>query len=131
MVGLLGIQMALENHTIWHPTSVRVVSIGRLTAFYVIFIPMECLPSKPPHYAIMHQSCSLIYRYLWFCKISNLKSGTFLLSTKRNDDVRARGRFTQNMLHWNENDIKSSQPTIGDYCSSMRILSKFGIQIPL
>ena len=27
-----------------------VVSIGRLTAFYVIFVPMEYIPSKPPHW---------------------------------------------------------------------------------
>ena len=51
-----------------------VVSIGRLTPFYVVLVPME-----------------LICRYLWFCKISKLKSGTFLLSTKRNNDVIAMG----------------------------------------
>ena len=31
--------------------SVLVVSIGRLTAFYVVFAPMEYVPSKPPHFA--------------------------------------------------------------------------------
>ena len=29
----------------------RVVSIGRLTAFYVVLVPMEFIPSKPPLYA--------------------------------------------------------------------------------
>ena len=28
-----------------------VVSIGRLTAFYVVLVPMEYIPSKPPHSA--------------------------------------------------------------------------------
>ena len=36
-------------------------------------------------------------------------------STKPNDDVSVMGRFTQNILQWNENDIKSSQTTNGDY----------------
>ena len=27
-----------------------VVSIGHLTAFYVIFVPLEYVPSEPPHY---------------------------------------------------------------------------------
>ena len=64
---------------------------------------------------ILHQSRPLIYRYLWFCKISKLKSETFLLSTKRNDDASKLGKFTGNILHWNKNDIKSSQTTNGDY----------------
>ena len=29
----------------------KVVSIGRLAAFYVVFVPMEYIPSKPPHWA--------------------------------------------------------------------------------
>ena len=29
----------------------KVVSIGRLTAFYVVLVPMEYIPSKPPHSA--------------------------------------------------------------------------------
>ena len=28
-----------------------VVSFGRLTAFYVVLVPMEHIPSKPPHFA--------------------------------------------------------------------------------
>ena len=28
---------------------VLVVSIGRLTAFNVVLVPMEFIPSKPPH----------------------------------------------------------------------------------
>ena len=28
-----------------------VVSIGRLTAFYVVFVPLEYIPSEPPHSA--------------------------------------------------------------------------------
>ena len=30
---------------------VRVVSIGRLTAFYVVLVPMELIPSEPPLFA--------------------------------------------------------------------------------
>ena len=26
-----------------------VVSIGRLTAFYVVLVPVELIPSEPPH----------------------------------------------------------------------------------
>ena len=26
-----------------------VVSIGRLTGFYVVFVPLEDIPSEPPH----------------------------------------------------------------------------------
>ena len=29
----------------------EVVSIGRLTAFYVVLVPMELIPSEPPLYA--------------------------------------------------------------------------------
>ena len=28
-----------------------VVSIGRLTAFYVVLVPIELIPSEPPHFA--------------------------------------------------------------------------------
>ena len=28
--------------------ALKVVSIGRLTAFYVVFVPMEYIPSEPP-----------------------------------------------------------------------------------
>ena len=31
------------------PCPARVVSIGRLTAFYVIFVPVELILSKTPH----------------------------------------------------------------------------------
>ena len=34
----------------------RVVSIGRLTAFYVILVPMEYIPSEPPHSAYVSVS---------------------------------------------------------------------------
>ena len=33
-------------------------------------------------------------------KISKLKIGTFLQSTKPNNDISAMGRFTRNKLHW-------------------------------
>ena len=37
-----------------------VVSIGRLTAFYVVLVPMELIPSKPPLYAyIIVSFCTL------------------------------------------------------------------------
>ena len=36
-------------------------------------------------------------------------------STKRNDDISIKGRFTRNKLQWYLNDIKSSQTTNGDY----------------
>ena len=29
----------------------KVVSIGRLTAFYVVLFPLEFIPSEPPHFA--------------------------------------------------------------------------------
>ena len=64
---------------------------------------------------IMSQSRPLICRYLWFCKISNQKSGVFLQSSKRNYDVSVIGVYTRNMFQWNKNDIKSSQTTDGDY----------------
>ena len=34
---------------------VIVVSIGRLTAFYIVFVPLEYIPCEPPHgnYAIV------------------------------------------------------------------------------
>ena len=31
--------------------STLVVSIGRLTTFYVILVPMELIPIEPPHFA--------------------------------------------------------------------------------
>ena len=31
-------------------TVLEVVSIGGLTAFYAVFVPLEYIPSKPPHY---------------------------------------------------------------------------------
>ena len=40
---------------------------------------------------------------------------TFLKVQKQNYDVSVMGRFTRNILQWNENDIKSSQTTNGDY----------------
>ena len=43
-------------------------------------------------------------------RTSKLKSGTFLPSTKRNDDVSKMGRFTRNKLQWNKNDIKVVKP---------------------
>ena len=37
-----------------------VVSIGRLTAFYVVLVPTELIPSKPPLYAyIIVSFCTL------------------------------------------------------------------------
>ena len=30
-------------------TKILVVSIGHLTALYVIFVPLESIPSRPPH----------------------------------------------------------------------------------
>ena len=39
--------MDLLNTSLPRPDSV--VSIGRLTAFYVVLVPMELIPSKPPH----------------------------------------------------------------------------------
>ena len=44
---------------------------------------------------------------LTHCKTSTQKSGIFLQSTKRNDDVMVMGRFTRNKLQWNKNDIKA------------------------
>ena len=39
---------------------VKVVSIGRLTAFYVVLVPVELIPSKPPLYAYVIVSfCTL------------------------------------------------------------------------
>ena len=48
-------------------------------------------------------------------EISTQKSGIFLQSTKRKYDVSVKGRLTRNIIHWNENDIKTSQTTNGDY----------------
>ena len=35
----------------------QVVSIGRLTAFYVVFVPMEHIPNKPPYYKKVESFC--------------------------------------------------------------------------
>ena len=64
------------------PFASLVVYIGRLTAFYVIFVPMEYIPSEPPH------SPYVIVSFLY---------------------------FPEELIQWNENDIKSSQTTNGDY----------------
>ena len=48
-------------------------------------------------------------------EISTQKSGIFLQSTKQKYDESVKGRFTRNILHWNENDIKTSQTTNVDY----------------
>ena len=38
----------------------EVVSIGRLTAFYVVLVPLELIPSEPPPYS---------YIIVWFCTL--------------------------------------------------------------
>ena len=38
----------------------KVVSIGRLTAFYVVFLPLEYIPSRPPHQDLRHSYCTEI-----------------------------------------------------------------------
>ena len=45
----------------------QVVFIGRLTAFYVVLVPMEHIPSKPPHST---------YVIVSFCTLQ--KDSTFL-----------------------------------------------------
>ena len=45
-----------------------VVSIGRLTAFYVVLVPMELIPSKPPH------GTYVIVSFCTLQKGSNLKA---------------------------------------------------------
>ena len=35
-----------------------VVSIGRLTPFYVVLVPMELIPNKPPTYCISICICT-------------------------------------------------------------------------
>ena len=53
-IGLLGDKVYLQ--AIVH----LVVSIGRLAAFYVVLVPMELIPSKPPPYAYVIVSfCTL------------------------------------------------------------------------
>ena len=47
------------------------------------------------------------------------------------DDVSPMGRYIWNMLHWNENDIKSSQTTNGDYCICNNCSTKYVIEIKL
>ena len=52
-------------------------------------------------------------------------------STQLNYDVRVMGRFTRNILQWNENDIKSSQTTNGDYWEPSLRLPREQIEIRL
>ena len=51
----------------WSEVIARVVSIGRLTAFYVVFVPMEYISSEPPPYT---------YVIVSFCTLQ--KDSTFL-----------------------------------------------------
>ena len=46
----------LVNEVVWPclasvscPDIEKVVSIGRLTAFYVVLVPLEYIPGEPPH----------------------------------------------------------------------------------
>ena len=48
----------LKAHKIWIFEN-REVSIGHLTAFYVVLVPMEYIPSEPPHSAYV--IVSLLY----------------------------------------------------------------------
>ena len=52
----------------------EVVSIGRLTACYVVFVPLEHFPSEPPH------STYVIVLFLYFYKelrgVANISSAS-------------------------------------------------------
>ena len=51
-----------------------VVSIGRLTAFYVVFVPVEYIPSEPPPYTY------LIVSFCTLQKGSNFLGWDFMVS---------------------------------------------------
>ena len=78
----------------WYSTLTVVVSIGCFAAFYVVFVPVECIPSEPPH-----SSYTIVFSLYLVCFV----------------EICWMWRFILNMLQWNENDIKSCQTTIGDY----------------
>ena len=40
--------------------STGVVSIGLLTALYVVLVPMEYIPSIPPHHSCLHNNFILL-----------------------------------------------------------------------
>ena len=48
------------------------------------------------------------------CTLSSCKSKSMDFSSK-NHDVGRMGRYTQNLLQWNRNDIKSTRMANGDY----------------
>ena len=47
-----------------HSETILVVSIGRLTAFYVVLVPMEFIPSEPPHGIKRVPYCIDIYGFV-------------------------------------------------------------------
>ena len=59
--------------------SIGVVSIGRLTAFYVVLVPMELIPSEPPHFAYVivlaksiHFLASRFYKTIDIYRLTNV-----------------------------------------------------------
>ena len=58
-----------------------VVSIGHLTAFYVIFVPPDHNTNNVANSFLTKNP--LFHRYLWLCKILNTKSGVYLLSMNK------------------------------------------------
>ena len=44
---------------------VSVVSIGRLIAFYVVLVPMELIPSEPPHFAYVNVLAKRFLVFPW------------------------------------------------------------------
>ena len=53
-------QIIADSHFIFH----LVVSIGRFPAFYVVLVPLEYIPSIPPHSTYV-----IVYFVLLYCRV--------------------------------------------------------------
>ena len=69
-------QVGVHRNLLIHSSIALVVSIGRLTAFYVILVPMEHIPSKPPH------STYIILLFCTLQKDSTFWGGGFTVSKR-------------------------------------------------
>ena len=67
-------QIIADSHFIFH----LVVSIGRFPAFYVVLVPLEYIPSIPPHSTYV-----IVYFVLLYC-IFTVCSFTIILKQCRN-----------------------------------------------
>ena len=101
----------------------RVVSIGAVLSFKVIFTPLEYIPTIPPlSFNLINILFSITtvppssFIYLWF-PLTNI------------NDVGGKRSYSRKILQWCKNDFKSKNSTNGDcmcvqgdYCSPKSVL---------